>query len=231
LTNDIHEDETGSEQNQFISMTDLMWNLPLFDNLFLSMQGQNVMLVDFHLRDLEAQLLRELIDQERTPIPDTLFVSALSQMWIFGVYELLRTWRQIIGDLKKAAARPAQEAPINESRSTNLADVFWRQHLEEFLSSEEFRNDVEGAWKCVEPVFRRIEALRMNLAKHEIPKSKGERAMAPGYGRIDYSDGSIYWTVDLGKNEVEMVSRRSLSDHLRQVVIGQSIDGDEDEIE
>ena len=55
------------------------------------MQGQNIMLVDFHLRDLETQLLHDLIDQERTPIPDTLFVSALGQMWVFAAYELLRT--------------------------------------------------------------------------------------------------------------------------------------------
>jgi hypothetical protein len=73
------------------SFADLQWNLPLFDDLFLSMQGQNVMLVDFYLRDLERDLLRELVEIERTPFPATLIVSALSQMWIFAVYELLRT--------------------------------------------------------------------------------------------------------------------------------------------
>jgi hypothetical protein len=70
----------------------------LFDDLFLSMQGQNVMLVDLYLRDLERDLLRELIEIERTPLPATLIVSALSQMWIFAVYELLRTWRQRVKD-------------------------------------------------------------------------------------------------------------------------------------
>ena len=79
----------------------------------------------------------------------------------------------------------------------------------------------------MEPVFRRIESLRMNLAKHEVPKRKGERAMAPGYGRIDGSDGSIYWMVDLGNNEVDMVSRRSLSKQLRHAVIGHSLEDDD----
>lgn len=36
---------------------------------------------------------------EKTPLPRALFVSALSQLWIFGVYELLRTWRQRCKDV------------------------------------------------------------------------------------------------------------------------------------
>jgi hypothetical protein len=81
------------------SFADLQWNLPLFDDLFLSMQGQNVMLVDFYLRDLERDLLRELVEIERTPFPATLIVSALSQMWIFVVYELLPTALPRLGGL------------------------------------------------------------------------------------------------------------------------------------
>ena len=77
-----------------ISFADLEWNLPLFEDLFLNMQGQNVMLVDFYLHDLERDLLREYVEIERTPFPVTLIVSALNQMWIFALYELLRTWRQ-----------------------------------------------------------------------------------------------------------------------------------------
>jgi len=32
----------------------------------------------------------------------------------------------------------------------------------------------------VEPLFRRIEALRMNLAKHELPNTERHTALAPG---------------------------------------------------
>ena len=35
----------------------------------------------------------EYIDIERTPSDTAMFVSAQSQMWIFALYELLRTWR------------------------------------------------------------------------------------------------------------------------------------------
>ena len=102
---------------EFISFAELLWKLPLFDDLFLSMQGQNVMLVDLYLRDLERDLLREIIEIERTPFPATLVVSALSQMWIFAVYELLRTWRQRVKDLKRDAQKPA----VQQSGHSKLA--------------------------------------------------------------------------------------------------------------
>lgn len=68
--------------------------LPLFDDLFLRMQAQNIAIIHDYLSDLEPELLRLSIDKEVTPIPEMMFVSALSQMWIFALYELLRTWRQ-----------------------------------------------------------------------------------------------------------------------------------------
>lgn len=43
-------------------MDDLLWKLPLFDDLFYSMQGQNIMMVDVYLRDLEESLLEDIIN-------------------------------------------------------------------------------------------------------------------------------------------------------------------------
>src|SRR5260370_16782726 len=72
----------------------------------------------------------------------------------------------------------------------------------------------------VERMFRRIEALRMNLAKHEVAKTDGVPAIAPGYGRIHILTGSIQWQVDLGGNAVELVTRQDLGDYLRSIFIG-----------
>lgn len=119
-----------------------------------------------------------------------------------------------------------QPVPV-EREPLDLGDMFWEHHLREFRGSEEFRREVDQAAQRVEPVFRRIEALRMNLAKHEVPKKKGERAMAPGYGRIDYGDGSISWMVDLGENNVDVVSRRSIANQLRLAVIGSLPEGEQ----
>jgi hypothetical protein len=198
-----------------ISFNDLIWNLPLFDDVYLSMQGQNVMLVDFYLRNLERDLLRELVRIERTPFPATLIVSALSQMWIFAVYELLRTWRQRVKDLKREAQKPGVAA----AGKPDLAGLWYRKQLAHLRKEPTYARKLDKAVTHTEPLFRRIEALRMNLAKHEVPKMNGVPAMAPGYGRIDGFSGSISWQIDLGNNCVELVSRRSLADQLRDLVI------------
>jgi hypothetical protein len=58
----------------------------------------------------------------------------------------------------------------------------------------------------------------MHLAKHEIPHKDGSYGMAPGYGRIDLSTGSMYWEVPLGKQEVDIISRQSLADSCREIL-------------
>ncbi len=202
-----------------ISFADLLWNLPLFDDLFLSMQGQNVMLVDLYLRDLERDLLRELIEIERTPFPATLIVSALSQMWIFAVYELLRTWRQRVKDLK----HDAQKSAVQQSGHSKLAGLYYEDQLAHLRKKPAYAKELDRAVNLTEPLFRRIEALRMNLAKHEVPKLHRVPAMAPGYGRIDGITGSISWQIDLGNNLVDLVSRRSLADQLKTLVVDQNV--------
>jgi hypothetical protein len=201
--------------SEFISFDELLWKLPLFDDLFLSMQGQNVMLIDFYLCDLERDLLRELIEIERTPMPATLIVSALSQMWIFAVYELLRTWRQRIRDLKRDTQKPA----VPHSTHSRFAGMYYESQLAHLRKKPAYAKQLDLAMNRMDPLFRRIEALRMNLAKHEVPKLHGVSATAPGYGRIDGMNGSIYWQVDLGDNVVDLVSRRSLADQLKTLVI------------
>lgn len=198
---------------EYIYFDELRWNLPLFDDMFLSMQGQNIILVDFYLRDLERDLLRELVEIERTP-PATLFVSGLSQMWIFAVYELLRTWRQRIKDLK----RDSQKPPTPSTGQSGLSGLYYNKQLANLRKKPKYSNELDRALNRVEPFFKRIEALRMNLAKHEVPKRHGVPALAPGYGRIDGRDGSISWQVDLGGYSVDSVSRRTLADQLRRLV-------------
>jgi len=201
-------------EREYISFDELIWDLPLFDDLFLSMQGQNIMLIDFYLRDLERDLLREWVEIERTPFPATLVVSALSQMWIFAVYELLRTWRQRIKDLK----RNAQKRPTPSTARSRLSGMYYDQQLDKLRTKPKYGTELDRALNRMDPLFRRIEALRMNLAKHEVPKMHGIPAVAPGYGRIDGMNGSISWQIDLGNNSVDLVSRRSLADQLRRLV-------------
>jgi hypothetical protein len=67
----------------------------------MRMQAFNLSITDPFLAALESDVLRKLIDEEHTPVPDASFLSAQSQMWIFAAYELFRTWRQRVADLIK----------------------------------------------------------------------------------------------------------------------------------
>ena len=75
--------------------------LTLFRDPYLSMQAFNIAIVDDFLNGLEKQVLRRLFDEDRTPIDDTMFLNAQSQMWIFAAYEVMRTWRQRAKDVIK----------------------------------------------------------------------------------------------------------------------------------
>ena len=70
-------------------------------------------------------------------------------------------------------------------------------------------------------MFHRVEAVRVTLAKHEVPRSKQVYAAAAGYARIDMANGSIQWFIDLGRNETEVTSRRDLVKRPRYVRNGQ----------
>lgn len=68
--------------------------LPFFeDDTYLSMQGINVGIADPVITHYEYALLKEQFEAEKTPVEMAMAVSALSQMWIFGLYEVLRLWR------------------------------------------------------------------------------------------------------------------------------------------
>lgn len=210
---------------------DALKALPVFNDVYLGMQAMNIDLVDTHLSDMEDALLKEYIEIEHTPVEMTLLVSALSQLWIFGLYELLRTWRQRALDVdrfsealkgvnqaEKKQLIANKKAKIKTTVASEGFDMVHWEPYQQAAADEEFVKSIHSAIDQSEGLFRRIEALRISLAKHELPKEKGSFAMAPGYGRIDMKDGSIYWQVVLQGNEVDLVSRRSIADSCRALL-------------
>ncbi len=209
---------------------DALQSLPVLDDVYIRMQAMNIDMIDTYLSDLEQQLLQEYIEIEKTPVANALFVSALSQFWIFGLYELLRTWRQRARDVVKfavelksldLAARKRRIAEkkdqIKKAVSIDGSDFFYWSPYEKAAKNAKFAETIDNAIDRSELLFRRIEALRISLAKHEMPKNKGSFATAPGYGRIDLSDGSIYWQVVFPNNEIDIISRRAIADDCREL--------------
>jgi hypothetical protein len=186
------------------------------------MRAMNLQIVDGFLEDQEHALLREYLQAESMPIPSMMFVSALSQLWVFGIYELLHTWRQRVRSVldfvyELRMVSPEDQRQFIERRQGEAQKA--SQHAlvsrwEDFARAAEdpeFVSRLEQAYDKSELVFRRIESLRISLAKHEIPRSEGALAMAPGYARMDEMSGSIQWEIVLRGNEVDMVSRREIA--------------------
>lgn len=201
----------------------------LEDDMYLQLQAFNLGIVDSLLRDWERDLLAEYHASETTPVPTAVVVSAVGQLWVFGLYELLRTWRQRVRELLRfgeslAAAEPkAPEQMVEEQKlkvqgasadpaRPNPAHV---AAFERVANDPQFLDRLRDAFDRSELPYRKLEAVRIHLAKHEIPKVKGSYAMTPGYTRIDEVTQSICWEVFLGEMEVEIVSRRSLADRCR----------------
>jgi hypothetical protein len=80
------------------------------------MQALSLDVIDEFLERQEAQLLSQYMEEERTPLPTVLFVSALSQMWIFALYEFLRTWRERAENILRWR-REFRSTPVHEQAS------------------------------------------------------------------------------------------------------------------
>lgn len=214
------------------TIREALQSLPLLeDDMYISMQAFSIAVVDKILEGLEQQLLAEMILEESTLFASASVVSGISQLWIFGVYELLRTWRQRaravlrFGDESRRLPPEQRDARIAEQRERVVAlaadpgsadPAHWRA-FEQAAKDPEFAARVRSALERSELPFRRLEALRVYLAKHEVPRVKGSYGSSPGYGRINTVTGSIYWQIDLGNMEVDVLARREVADALREL--------------
>jgi hypothetical protein len=214
-----------TDQSGAVSLATALQSLLLLgDDPYLRMQAFNLGVVSQILDDMEHQLLIEYIEQEGTPAT-AIVVSAISQLWIFGLYELLRTWRQRANQILKfgkeveALSKSAREVEIakrvekarRDSADRAVANPAIVRALELAARDDSFRRDLRMAVDRSEVPFKRLEAVRVHIAKHEVPKTK-HYGMAPGYARIDESNGSMFWVVPLGDMEVDHISRRKLAE-------------------
>jgi hypothetical protein len=221
--------DSQDNRNHEVQLHEVLRGLPLLEEVFLGMQAMNVDVVGAYLEELEAELLQEYIERDRMPVQSALFISALSQMWVFAVYELLRTWRHrvrevlrwveelaALGDDEREVAVAAKRGEI-ERRASEARDAEVRWQVFDRADDAQFVEELQSALNRTEVAFHDVEAVRMMLAKHEVPRQGGVYAGAPGYGRVDMSNGSIYWQVELGRNEVTVLSRRGIADALRTI--------------
>lgn len=221
------EDRIRADQ---FSMYPWIASIPLCDDLYLSMQAQNIALVDLMvLRDMEAQLIQEYWNNDgRMPNQFAMLVGATSQMWIYYLYEFLRTWRQRAQELIEAAEeyqrqetpekKPDTEARLDAAlmkrrKHVRLAPNFFGRHMKQ-ITDPVFVASVRAYRGKTDLLFRRVEGVRVTLAKHEVPKTGKHQmfAEAPGYTRFDtIATGSAYWQFVLKDDTVDVVQRREVA--------------------
>jgi hypothetical protein len=213
--------------------------LPLLKGGYLSMQATTIALVDLHLQQLEAQLIREYLQNERTP-DSMIFVSALAQLWIFGLYELLRTWKQWVSELIRygeelgkltegpngVTARSArierQNQKLAKASSLITHDIEYTRSFRQVEDDPSYLEELCWARDAIRPIFDDLHALRVTLAKHEVPHTnrlkdfpEGPlRALMPGYTRIDMAIGSLSWFIVLKDDDSKIISRQDIVDRL-----------------
>jgi hypothetical protein len=202
-------------------------SIPLCDDLWLGMQAQNIAVVDRIVRHFEREALDEFYRNDRFSMDSLFPLSAMSQVWVFALYEFLRTWLQraskLIGYAERMAAlrtdgdRAAYMTAIEEeakekAKHVRLAPVFYHEHVAR-VRDEKFIESIRDYRESIKGLFRDVEAIRMPLAKHEIAGTKGQKFMAeaPGYGRVDTATGSMYWQIVLTNGNVDIINRHSLA--------------------
>jgi hypothetical protein len=210
------------DQLDFSIITMGLKRLPFFeDDLYLGMQAMNVGIVDSVITEYEYALLHEWLEIEKTPTESAMAVSAMSQMWIYGLYEALRLWRERKYQFKKLYDNGGIESKIStmpDNDPLNMTIEIRKRQLSRFKNDAEYREIIEQTWNMLEPVYRMIELFRMNLAKHCAPGKDGIIPRAPGYGRINYFCGSMDFELIDSNKQYSIMNRRNIADALRHCI-------------
>ena len=192
----------------------------LGEDPYLSTQVTNVGIVDNFLNELEqAALVEEFEDKpDRTRL---FFLSAQTQMWIFALYELLRTWRQRALEAVKLAKNGGFDLKIAHLKKdmgfTHHARLARAASLERLKASPERLAQLQLDLRATHLAFRRLEAIRISIAKHEESGRPNAPAYSPGYGRLDTFTGSLKYEISVGGAILDYVSRRDIADSIRVI--------------
>jgi len=188
-------------------------------DMYLRSQAQNLNLVDQFLMKLEYKVLRELFETESTP-PDTYFLLAQSQMWIFAAYELLRAWRQRSNEIIKWHANHGLEQKLAALKERDKTGYHFGLgirigQIEQVLNDEAIVPELDRQLRRTYMPFKTLEWVRVSLAKHEVSGNPKQPARTPGYGRINNWCGSLDFELENGKYSMGYVSRRDIADSIR----------------
>lgn len=194
----------------------------LSENPFLAMQAQQLCMVDNVLMNMEQTVLREMLD-DGPPSGQRALLAALSPMWIYAAYELMRTWRQRAIEV----VRLAENGGI-DMRASHLEKKRGYTHYDRELRAQQLRDAKDNPALVqrmrddlarTEIGFTMLEFIRIALAKHEEASSNKKKkpiAFAPGLAMINRYCGSMEYEVSVGGAIIQYETRRGLAEMMRQ---------------
>ncbi len=101
-----------------------------------------------------------------------MFLNAQSQMWLFALYELLRTWRERIKDVQKWAANGGLDLKIaaleQDQGFLHVSRESFARQLRLVKSDASILLRISDDLARTHIVFGQLEFLRVALAKHEV---------------------------------------------------------------
>lgn len=208
------------EEIEPFELPQALGSLTLFNDSYLTMQSHNLAIVDQFIMTIEKRVGRRLMDEDRAPFDDAMFLNAQSQMWIFALYEVLRTWQQQAKNIVKW--HPNKMLPQMIERLMKPDGGFRHpgkerraEQLQHALDNPEIIDAIKSDLRRVHIPFSQIEMLRIALAKHEDRGKKYSVAIAPGYARINRMTGSLQYELGSGKVIFGYISRREIADGIR----------------
>jgi hypothetical protein len=168
---------------------------------------------------VKLSILRKPFEIEKTPTQQALFVFAQSQMWIFALYELLRTWFQRARKLKtwKSSGALGEMLQRVQNDVHNLGAHMRARHIEWVMKDKDAISQLEICEAAITPVYDLTSAIRINLAKHEVKGKPNIAVRAPGYGRINGFCGALDFELYFGDGAFQFLNRRDIADLLRNV--------------
>jgi hypothetical protein len=195
--------------------------IPLSDDMWLGMQAQHIAAVEIGIiRPLELHTARKISNEEGY-LDVMMALNGVSQMWLFALYEFWRTWRQRATQLLQLAEQFSKTLPRKQKAflTKTVADAkgkekhifsgmsFYSHHISR-IGDADFVASIKSYYDKTDGWFSFVEELRMNLAKHEVPKARGMVAEMPGYARMDIVRGTLYWQFVDTQGGLQKLDRR-----------------------
>ncbi len=219
--------------------------IPLCDDVWLGMQAQHIAAVEIGIiRPLELHTARKIFDEEKGDSGLMMALNGVSQMWLFALYEFLRTWRQRATQLLQLADQYAKTKPPKQKAflTKTLSDAkgrekhihsgfsFHSEHISR-IADAEFVASIKAYYDKTDGWFGFIEELRMNLAKHEVRKTRGMVAEMPGYARLDVVRGTLYWQFIDTRGGLQKLDRREAANFFLDIEVPDHDDGGDELLE